>query len=332
VVLGVGGLVLLGVLSLGVFSRSRTDPKGPVTKQTNPTTSTGDGESAKPDPKGPVAKPASFLLVSSQRSSNVLRYDAHSGKFIDVLIGRLESPAGLAEHGGRLYIACEQSHSVVRVTKNRTEAVVAPKSRGLGGPYGIAFGPDGKLYVTSRDDNSIKRYDGETGAFIDAVLPSGASGLNYPFDLTFGPDKKLYLTSRQEKTQAGSVICCDVKSGETTIFVPSHSGGLTEPSVLCFGPDGNLYVGSWADHSVRRYDGRTGSLLAMFVQPGAGGLKEPLGMAFGPDGNLYVSCGQTHSVLRYSGKSGAFIDAFVPPGAGGLKRPHYLLFTSELSP
>ena len=49
----------------------------------------------------------------------------------------------------------------------------------LDGPAGLAFGPDGNLYVTSRgtnaapDNNTILRFNGQTGAWMDTV----ASGL-----------------------------------------------------------------------------------------------------------------------------------------------------------
>lgn len=45
---------------------------------------------------------------------------------------------------------------------------------GLRAPGGLAFGPDGKLYVSSRETSQILRFDAETGApdaepFIDGL-------------------------------------------------------------------------------------------------------------------------------------------------------------------
>ena len=73
---------------------------------------------------------------------------------------------------------------------------VAAGSGGLDGPQGIAFGADGHLYVSSSVTNTILRYDGSTGAFLDAFVPAAANGgLSTPAGLTFGPDGNLYVAS-----------------------------------------------------------------------------------------------------------------------------------------
>src|SRR5262245_55275388 len=60
-------------------------------------------------------------------------------------------------------------------------------------PEGIAFGPDGNLYVSSRTDE-VLRYNGKTGKFID-VFASG-HGLVDPAGIAFGgPDDDLFVSS-----------------------------------------------------------------------------------------------------------------------------------------
>src|SRR5258708_13958306 len=58
---------------------------------------------------------------------------------------------------------------------------------------GLKFGPDGNLYVCSNSDNTVRRFDGVTGAFMD-VFASGAP-LLLPVGLTFGPDGNMYISS-----------------------------------------------------------------------------------------------------------------------------------------
>jgi len=58
----------------------------------------------------------------------------------------------------------------------------------LDDPAGLAFGADNNLYVNSNFSNSVLRYSGETGAFIDAFVPSGSGGLSSPnIGLIFSP-------------------------------------------------------------------------------------------------------------------------------------------------
>lgn len=67
-----------------------------------------------------------------------------------------------------------------------------PFSGGLAGPHELVFAL-GKLYVTSHLNNSVLRYDGVTGAFVDAVVPSGFGGLLRPTYIAFTP-RTLQLT------------------------------------------------------------------------------------------------------------------------------------------
>jgi len=172
-------------------------------------------------------------------------------------------------------------------------------------PVGLEFGPGGNLFVVSNANHSVLRYDGTTGAFIDAFVPNG-SGLNVPTDLTFGSDGNLYVCSRN----SDKVLVFDGVAGTPLgDFVASGSGGLDAPRGLEFGPDGNLYVCEQFNDSVRRYDGATGAFIDVFISSGSGGLDRANDLVFAPDGVLYVASFDNDLVLGYDAVTGVFLGA-----------------------
>ena len=79
-------------------------------------------------------------------------------------------------HYGDLFVTGYLSHSVARFdwASQTYQPFVAPNSGGLGQARGIAFGPDGNLYVGDLTQNMIFRYDGSTGAPLPAPGQTGA--------------------------------------------------------------------------------------------------------------------------------------------------------------
>ena len=69
-----------------------------------------------------------------------------------------------------------------------------------------------------------------------------------------------------------------------------------QPTGAQLGPDGNLYVVSY-DHTLRRYNAKTGAVLATLATNIA---TFPDDLIFGPDGNIYIPCEFGPGILRYS--------------------------------
>ncbi len=205
-------------------------------------------------------------------------------------------------------------------------ALVAEAGSGLNRTTGMAFGPDGNLYVGSQNTNEVLRYDAATGALLGPFVTAGSGGLSGPavHGLSFRPDGRLYVASRD----SSSVLRYDAATGAfLDTFIPSGSGGLLTPQGMTFGPNGDLYLSS-KTNQVLRYSGTTGAFLGVFVSAGGGGLTNPRSLTFGPDGNLYVSSMDTDSVLKYNGATGTFLGAFIPANSGGLDAPGDLLFAN----
>ena len=174
------------------------------------------------------------------------------------------------------------------------------------------------LLVSSRNDDSVLRYDGTTGELIDEFVPAGSGGLNEPgAGITFGADGNLYVTS----SDTNEVLRYDGTTGE---FIDVFASGqeLDIPDDITFGSDGNLYVSSFRGDEVLRYNGTTGVLIDVFASGEE--LDGAQGITFGLDGNLYVSSGNTDEVLRYDSTTGAFIDVFASDG--GLNIPNGITF------
>jgi subtilisin-like proprotein convertase family protein/streptogramin lyase len=206
------------------------------------------------------------------------------------------------------------------------ETFVSAGTGGLNGPKGIVLHSDGRLYAASSANDSILRFDGSTGAFVDVFVASGSGGLDLPIDLAFGADGDLYVSSGN----TDEVLHYDGTTGSSSgAFVLAGDGGVDRPSDLLFGPDGNLYVSSAYTDEVLRYDGQTGAFLGVFVgddpvTPGvdeSGGLDHPTGFVFAPDGYFYLGGYKSNNVLRYDGTTGTYLGDFVPAGSGGLVGP-----------
>jgi streptogramin lyase len=197
----------------------------------------------------------------------------------------------------------------------------APVGNRLSEPMGVAFGPDGDLYV-SCGGAQVLRYDGMTGEFDSIAVGQGSGGLNGNDEEIFGPDGHLYVSSRGTR----SVLRYDAATGESLgAFVTAGSGGLIDPHGLAFGPDGNLYVVDRGTASILKYDGRTGASLGTFAS--SNGLNDCVDLTFGPDGNLYVSNRGNNEILEFNGKTGAFIRVFATGGGvTGMNGPHGLAF------
>jgi sugar lactone lactonase YvrE len=283
--------------------------------------------------------PSPLLLVSDDYNNRILAYDGTTGAFQRVFAsggGLMNAHTLVYGPDGNLYVASDGNGSVVRYdgttgaplpAPGQTGAFFVPSgSGGLQEPIGITFGLDVNLYVDSRTNSNVLKYDGTTGAFLGQFVSPGSGGLNAPNGLAFGLDGNLYVAS----AFSDNVLRYN---GATGAFMGVFGSPVSNPYGLTFGPDNNLYVAGAQSYSVERFDGMTGAPLpapgqtgSTFVTSRSGGLEEPVGLAFGPDGNLYVSSSSTHNVLRYNGATGNFIGPFA--SGGGLDFPTFLAFTN----
>jgi sugar lactone lactonase YvrE len=193
-------------------------------------------------------------ITAPPQSSSVLRFDGTTGEFIDVFVspgsGGLHGPRALVfGPDGNLYVnSSDPGPGTVLRYDGTTGAfldVFVPAGSnpfgesGSGYPRGLVFGPDGNLYVGTTAFQarhpSVLRYDGTTGAFMDAFVAEGSGGLFIPTGPLFGPDGNLYLRSTTQGFGTGAVLRYDGTTGAfIDQFVPYGSGGLASNKAFAF--------------------------------------------------------------------------------------------------
>jgi DNA-binding beta-propeller fold protein YncE len=169
----------------------------------------------------------------------------------------------------------------------------------LGVTGSTAFSQD--LLVTSFFTNSVLRYDGKTGDFVDAFIPPASGGLDGPNGLLVAPNGSVFVSSYNNN----SVLRYDGITGDPlglsgqpddAVFVPSGNNGLEFPQDLAISSTGELCVVA-GDPGVLCYDAETGQLTASLGFDGS--LVEPDGLFFAPDGRMYVGDLGTDNVKRF---------------------------------
>ena len=186
---------------------------------------------------------------------------------------------------------------------------VIPGSGGIDVPNGMAFEPDGNLYVASSDTGQILRYDGQTGAIIGSGVFATTGTFSQPRFIAFGPDGNLYVG---DTGPLDRILKFDGLSGALIeTFVAPGEGGMGTPYGMAFDAAGNLYVASFDTDQILKFDSN-GDVVpgGPFIAAGTGGLDNPRGLTLGPDGLLYVANGASESILRFDPLTGAFIDNY----------------------
>ena len=267
-----------------------------------------------------AASPFEFMLVSSRDSDNVIRYDGHTGQFIDVFAsgGGLDEPTGLTiGPDGNLYVANYTGNNILRYDGQTGAFIdVFSSSAGLVRPYGITFAPNGDLYVGSPATDRIIRLDGQTG------VQSGMLGLiEDPLGLAVGIDGLLYVAEPQ------GVSRFDLQTGAWLGRFIQAGPSFTWFNDLAFGPDGNVYVtvdGFIGSPSLVRFDGQTGALIDIIATGGEVGVP---GLEFGPGGYLFVADSFGDRITQWDVQTGSFVGTFAT--GGGLDRPAFFTYVPE---
>jgi len=288
-------------------------------------------------PRG-IARDASGNLYVSNWGTSVIRKITPAGA-VTTYVGRpyqhgftngppsvatFNHPAGLAfDSSGNLYVADQQNHMIRKITPGGgvQSFAGAPGVEGYANgtginarfryPTGLAFGPDGTLYVADRGNHVIRKIDafGTVSLLAGEPLVPGdddGSGVfaNFrsPEGLTVDASGAIYVADT-----ANSVIRKVTSTGVVTTFagtgVAGNSDGelwnarFGQPSGITVAPGGSIYVSDRGTHAIRR-------VAELFVTTHAGAPPEaglvngasasarfagPTGVATDATGNVYVA-------------------------------------------
>jgi DNA-binding beta-propeller fold protein YncE len=118
--------------------------------------------------RGAIFGPDGDLYVADRDADSVKRYDSGSGAFQrEYRHPHLTTPVHLTfqAHGGALLVGSRDGNAVFAIDPETGTAtmLVESGSGGLRAPAGMALGPDGMLYVSSRMTRQILRFDAGTG-------------------------------------------------------------------------------------------------------------------------------------------------------------------------
>jgi len=247
---------------------------------------------------------------------------------------------------GSLYIADFNNHRIRRLESNGIITTVAGTGvqgfSGDGGPAtaatlnrprGLAFGPDGTLYIS---EFGVLPSDG-TGHRVRKVTPDGiittvagtgtwgyngdggpatAANLSSPAGIAVGPDSSLYIAdsqaSRLRRVDLNGIITT-VAGGATPGYNgdggPASSALLNFPQDVWVNRDGTLYIADLFNQRVRRVsvDGivttlaGTGNAGPYSVGQGpatATDFNEPRGIGVGPANEIYIADQANHAIRR----------------------------------
>ncbi|MBL8211388.1 MAG: hypothetical protein JNK87_11780 [Bryobacterales bacterium] len=238
---------------------------------------------------GMALTPSGDLVVShpsndvglTNRQTNAVRLiaganapAAFSGDGGPAVEARLNGPQGIAvDSAGNVFIADSNNHRIRKVDTDGTITTFAGTGvagfagdRGpatnaqLSFPRGIAFAPDGTLYIADTSNRRIRTV-GPDGVILTYLEPTDFFGGGWPNRMAFAPDGSLIVTDtahrihRVSRARAIQVIGGTGVAGFSGDGGPSTAAAFNNPGGVSVDGNGNIYIADKGNNRIRMIRG-----------------------------------------------------------------------------
>jgi|GEM_PF-380030 len=172
-----------------------------------------------------------------------------------------------------LFIVSAPAQAQSEVAQGATISTVAGDGdkATVGQPFGVEFGPDGKLYVTEVENHRVQKIDLATGK-LEVFAGTGTHGHNgdggrataaamfEPYEIRFGPDGETYVVEMKNhlvrKIDRDGIITTIAGTGEAGFggdLGPATHARFSRPhSIALDAKRGLLYIADIGNHRIRR--------------------------------------------------------------------------------
>ncbi|MES2391862.1 MAG: Ig-like domain repeat protein [Acidobacteriota bacterium] len=202
---------------------------------------------------------------------------------------QLSLPEGLAfDSAGNMYIA-DSGNNLVRRVDASTGIITTVAGTGtagyngdnipattaqLSGPWNVAVGLNGTLYIADLSNNRVRKVSGGTITTVAGNGTQGYSGdnaaasvaeLNAPEAVVLDPAGDIYIAdsgnNRVREVSASTGKITTISGNNSQGFAgdggPANAASLNGPSALYFDQGGNLYIADFFDNRIREISGTT---------------------------------------------------------------------------
>ena len=252
-------------------------------------------------------------------STTVVQYDGPTGDFVGRFavrdfgrfIGMAWGPNGnlFTSHAGETsgnWSIAEFDGQTGAFIQN----VVDVQNGGFSIAKGLAFGPDGDLYVGDFFAQRIIRYDGTT--FIEKSSTPTNEIVGTPNGMHFAPNGNLFVLSGG----FNAIKEYNVSDGGVEFMgIFAEIPGSSQPQDFTWGPNGNIFITRGTTGGIAEVDGETGTFIDNFVPVDTA--LPTNGLVFDDFGRLIVSISSPVSRIdAYDAATGVAMGPFITEGFG----------------